>query len=510
MSRSAGTGVVAVLCSLLEDTDPVIAGAAAESLGNLGAREAVPALAACLSRDDLWLRPAAIDALARIGDAEAFAAIAELPLNAPGPVVSAAVHALARSSSVDPVAACRRLALFLNHPSRPVVEDALLAIALILDERVGKTDGFDLVHVFTDAAHAVPAAPAARLALTHRDPALRRAGAVVLSRTAAWPRDLDELASMLEEDPDPSVRGAAVLALAAHGRLGQPQLSDIVADATAPDVLRISALRAIAARLDAAGERALVGLITNGCGAVEQAAANVLAGSGHESSGRAAILWLHEAWDELDDPEALASVMAIESGSGPALATVVLDSCEGESRSALFSAVLRPADACSMADATHVVMRAIADSDQKVRTHALRLVAAGVPGPFEPAVRLALTDCDARVRVRAFGALVAFPNAADDDAVLLAARTDSSAWVRAAALAATSQRGCCDVETIAAAQLDDFAPVRHAALVAAVELASKELASASSDALLRIAILAQSEDDPSMVDLGRRLETRLS
>jgi len=507
LSRSAPAHVVAVLSALLEDPDVVIAGAAAEALGNLGARDAVPALAACLARDDLWVRPAALDALARIGDPAAFAAISGLPLDAPGPVVSAAVHALMQSRSVDPAAACRRLAAFLDHPARPVAEDALSAIARILDDPDFKRDGIDPGDVLADAP---AAAPAARLALTHANPALRRAGALVLARTAAAPADLEALASMLEADSDPSVRGAALLALASHGRLAQSALGDTAGDTAAPEILRRAAIEAMTTGLDADGEQLLVGLISRGGGAVEQDAATVLARIGGQSSRCAAVAWLQEAWEELDEPESVASAMAIGPAVAAALATAVLDSCDGDLRGAMFAAVLRPADARSMAEATQVVERALADGDRGVRTHAIRLVAGGVPGPFEPAIRLALADPDARIRVRAMEALRAFPNAADDHSVLLAARADASGWVRAAALSTASARGCCDVDTIVAAQLDDFAPVRHSALVAALELAPSGSGSASSDALLRIAVQAQSEDDQSMVDLGRRLEARLS
>ena len=254
----------------------------------------------------------------------------------------------------------------------------------------------------------------------------------------------------------------------------------------------------------------LFGLISNGRSIIEQSAATALARKGGQLSQRAAVIWLAQAWDELDDPDAVASAMAIGPGVGAALATAVLDSCDGDLRSALFASVLRPTDAGSMEAATQPVLRGVTDNDRGVRTHALRLVAAGVPGPFEPAIRLALQDSDARVRVRAIEALCAFPNAADDDAVLLAARADASGWVRAAAISVSAARGCCEVDTIVSAQLDDFAPVRLAALDAALTLAPQASGSISLDALLRIAVLAQSEDDPSIVDLGRRLETRLS
>jgi len=507
MARTAPAGVVERLSALLQDPDMVIAGAAAEALGNLAARDAVPALAACLTRDDLWVRPAALDALARIGGPAAFEAISRLPLDAPDPVVSAAVRALALSSSVDPVVACSRLAVFIDHASRPIAEDALLAIGRILDD---PDLTLNRAHPDEMLTAVIAAAPAARLALTHSKPEIRRAGAVVLAWTFVAPADLEALAEILQADADTNVRSAALLALAAHGRLGQEVLGETVRDATAPEVLRVAAIDAMAMDLGSAGEQVLFGLISNGRGIIEESAATALARKGQPLSQRAAVLWLEQAWDELDDPDAVAAAMAKGPGVGAALATVVLDSCDGDLRSALFAAVLRPADARSMGDATQPVLRGVADSDRGVRTHALRLVAAGVPGPFEPAIRLALQDSDARVRVRAMEALGAFPNAADDRAVLVAARTDASGWVRAAALSAASARGCCDVDTIVSAQQDDFAPVRLAALDAALTLAPPAPESMSLEALLRIAVLAQSEDDPSIVDLGRRLETRLS
>ena len=506
-SRTPAPGVVTVLVTLLGDSDVVIAGAAAEALGNLRAADAVPALAACLGCDDLWVRPAAIDALARIGGAAAFAAIAGLPRNAPGPVAAAAVHALARSGSVDPDAAVRHLAEFLRHPSPQVADDALLAIGGIVDVP-------DRGHRADDRrgalAHATAAAAAARRALTHRDPALRRAGAVVLARGVAGLVDFIALNKLLAGDPNADVRAAALLALAAHGHLDAQALGATAADRGAPEAVRCAAAQALASRPDASGEQILIELISKGRGDVELRVAIAVASLDRQSSRCAAITWLHDAWEELDDPEAAASAMATASSNAAALASAVLDTCQGELRGRLFSAVLRPTDARSFEEATHVVLRAIADTDRTVRTHALRLVAAGVPGPFEPAIRLALKDPDARARVRAMEALRLFPNAADDQAVVLAARADTSGWVRAAAVAAASSRGSCGLDYVLAAQADDFAPVRHAALEAALRLVQAGSARPASDALLRLAVRAQSDDDESMADLGRQLEALLS
>ncbi len=210
-----------VLLPLLRDADPEVRAASASLLGTLGAREAVPALAAASRDPDPLVRAQAVAALGAIGSlapAEALkAAFADLD-----PRVRRQAAAAAGRS--DPPGLRPNLRALLRDPADPVRFSAARALGTLRDAESGGA--------------------LAGIALDPKShPAVRIAAAAALGRISD-PAAVGALRT-LERDPDPDVSQAASRALLSAGAVE----SDLVRrSAEAPPEERLDAIHTLAFR----------------------------------------------------------------------------------------------------------------------------------------------------------------------------------------------------------------------------------------------------------------------
>jgi HEAT repeat protein len=222
------------LLGILSSRDPVARVRAAQALGCLGAKEAVPRLRHCLQDDSKPVRSAAAIALVRMGD-RAMLQGSICGLKDPSPkAVAGAALALGLSKSKDAVP--HLLEAFHTHD--PKVGGAVAtALGMIGDSRAAAPllAALKADFVPAEACKALgclgdtTAAPAVIKALRHRDQKVRCLAArslAALKTPLAGAPDLKAKAlkglQKLMEDPSKKVRLNAALALHALGGRGAP------------------------------------------------------------------------------------------------------------------------------------------------------------------------------------------------------------------------------------------------------------------------------------------------
>lgn len=124
--------VVGPLREMLRDPSPNLRASAAEALGRLHVREAVPALTALLN-DEEWVVFSAVTALAEIGDPEGLAPLLTLAGRGDDAARAAAVEALAR---LDRDGSTLPALLDLAAEAKPELRSALVKALVTLAERV--------------------------------------------------------------------------------------------------------------------------------------------------------------------------------------------------------------------------------------------------------------------------------------------------------------------------------------------------------------------------------------
>lgn len=181
---------------------------AAEVLGSLGRRDAVPALCARLADRDPEVRVVAVRALGRIGDSAATGPVLDTLARPDAVPVDIVAYAL---TQLDPGA------------------DAVLLSALEHPEPRVRATVLDTLRL-RDTAGAEAAAITALLA--DPEPAVRRRAAALLGRVGGR-NALDPLIESATDDPDPSAREASVRALGDLGGVAAvPVLRRLLDDPT--------------------------------------------------------------------------------------------------------------------------------------------------------------------------------------------------------------------------------------------------------------------------------------
>jgi HEAT repeat protein len=187
-----GPGAVPALIKALDDTEPGVRKLAVVTLDKVGAKDAVPNLAALLDKDtgDLALRHAIVLALGRLG-----------------PDAEAAVPALGRVLKGDPV--LRGEAATALGAVGPAAKDAIpLLITGLADEEVGDTAALALARIGKPAVSALAAA------LTSWNRGVRFRAATVLGQIGPDAQAaVGELSRRANKDRSVEVRQAARSAL---------------------------------------------------------------------------------------------------------------------------------------------------------------------------------------------------------------------------------------------------------------------------------------------------------
>ena len=386
------------LVAALDDEDVNVAVAAAEAIGLIRAPEAVPALSRAFARGHPWLKIAALSSLGSIGTSEAVQAICAVPRESAQPMLlTAAATAAGRAGNADRSRALTFLTSLLAEPHPMVAESALTALGELL-RLGGCPDLSDEDYQGIDGA--------SRAALASPSPQ-QRASALTCLGVTGWldPEGSAALAaSSLREDPEASVRLAALQALAA---MGKENTIDLVALAgsTAEDAsVRLLALRLLAQTgggNDQKAEAELSSIVeTEWEPVLRVAALHVLVKRGAATSAALGVGLLCQ--EEVPNEEA-----AMKELSGWPLEDLVpllqlgLADTQPKVRQRILTAILpmeRAAEISGSQAVRAILHRVLTDTDRRLRLHVIRLAAAH-PGPWALEIlRRACDDPDRRVR----------------------------------------------------------------------------------------------------------------
>ncbi|HEY1014697.1 MAG TPA: HEAT repeat domain-containing protein [Herpetosiphonaceae bacterium] len=253
------------LTQALADTDAWVRYFALEALGRHQWAPATEAIAACIEADPAYhVRLAGLKALGLIGGAAASQALLQYAQEAPGPISQAAVEALATAPSdaalpvliaavrsPDPERRCAALQALAPYPRDEVVQVIQWAVAsdaepsvrqagvrtlaayqtpAAIDALVGLLIDPERRPLVIDALARLPAAaiPQLGMKVAHPHPIVRRAIIEVFTRLS-HPIAASHLVAALD-DPDPTVRSAAIRAVSLLGTVAaRPRLGELAA-----------------------------------------------------------------------------------------------------------------------------------------------------------------------------------------------------------------------------------------------------------------------------------------
>jgi len=381
--------------------------AAIEALGRLRMREAVPTLAALLTRDP-WLGLAAADSLGSIGDAGAVPALVSIPPDSL--IASPALDALRRIGSpsvlrallprlTDPAWLPHRAALVeavsgALAAGEPSDELTALGAAMERDHSVG-----GLWHLLSDwLADGVgdslegPPERDDRAQRRGGSPTVQAAGAMVLAAQVSsllplvvrwgatreglswlgplaerYPSGIEAALDRLLAHPDHEVRAGA-LRLAPPRTVGRERLVGALRDGASE--VRLAAINALAVLADPAAIEALLGSLGGEVAAESSAAARALARMPAAPLDAALHPWL-----EVGEPEArLAAALTVMAdvyleGLAPRVVELAGGTAGTVRRLALRAAAKIPGSRAEV-----VLIRALADRDPSVQVEALELL----------------------------------------------------------------------------------------------------------------------------------------
>jgi HEAT repeat protein len=458
LGRRRERRALSVLTGLATGPNDNVAVAAIEALGRLGGRGAVESLIALVRSGNFFRTFPAIDVLGRSGDPRAISPLAALLQDSR--YALEAIRALSRSADR---AAVGPLASILAHASPMFVRVTAHALATLSDAYVDRYG--DSYVIGAALAHAAPSGALRSLgaALLGADNEERRAIARVLGMLGK-PEAVSVLSGLLD-GPTP-VAEAAVLALEALGPSASSQLLMLLRNGDS--ARRAMVLPLITSEMNATAD--VSRCLSDPEGQVRALAAQALARTGAVSSVAA-------LFPLLEDPNtrvvqaALSAIQALGSAATERLTLAAVGSPDPRVQ----REGLRIVRFFGYQSALPMALRLVDSPDERLRETAILALSL----MDDPAAHRAMLDqtraADEKTRAMATRALGQAPSSDASVQALIAATSDSDAWVRYYAAQALGRLGAIEALQTLSSLLADAAPqVRVSAIEALSHLPSAE------------------------------------
>lgn len=456
---------IADLKRALDDSDPNVAAAAAESMGLIGDKEALPSLLDCLQRDDLLIRYAILEALVKIGNPVPLESITSL---AGDPLLKKAVFECL--GVIGDIGSAQLLIEGLTDRARNVREAALSALSVIRQrtapERFQETAEARLKEIRgTDAVEYL-------IAMLESSDLRIKSAAILFLGIVGDPRAFEVL---LRSYRDENVRNASLEALKCFGQPVGQLLSTRFASADEEErciIVHISGEMQFAESCSIASAA-----LEDSSASVRALAAEAIGKSGHTELIPSLFKLLSDESLEVRKrtTSALVRLATLASDGVAASARQLADSADPDCR----------LQAVRLFAALHDISPLISlskDEDYLVRREAINALGELRVPDAAGRITMALADEEADVRLAAATAL-SWSGFADDADSLLLALDDSSQRVQAAAIKSIGKRkDKAAFERITAFSRNPSGMLRIAALQTLVQIDPEKAATVLSNA----------------------------